>query len=71
MKIQEACEDITRSRNSISSLKTTYIEGNTQKTKKQVIMHEQNALMHPRVLAMRLRVHKNILVLPRVFFVIP
>jgi len=37
MKIQEASEDITRRKNYVSSPKTSYMEENTQKTKKQVI----------------------------------
>jgi len=37
MKIQKASEDIIRRRNFIPSPKTSYMEENTQKTKKQMI----------------------------------
>jgi len=41
MKIQEASEDITRGINSIPSIKTSYMEENTQRTKKLVITHKK------------------------------
>jgi len=41
MKIQEASKEITRRKNSIISPKTSYMEENTQRTKKQAIMCEK------------------------------
>jgi len=40
-KIQEASEDISRRRNSIASPKISYMEENTQRTKKQAITHKK------------------------------
>jgi len=41
MKIQEAFEYVTRSRNSVPSPKTSFMEENTSKTKKQTITREK------------------------------
>lgn len=41
LNIQEASQGIARGRNSIPSPKRSYMEENTQKTKKQMITHDK------------------------------